>query len=72
MVAEKREFKVGDRVKHRKLGEGDVLDIYPLGEDTCVVVSFDKLGQKKLILRHAKLELVPQAAEEPEGGNEET
>jgi DNA helicase-2/ATP-dependent DNA helicase PcrA len=71
MVAAKPEFKVGDRVKHPKLGEGDVLDIYPLGADTCIVVSFEKLGQKKIILKYAKLQLVPEQVEEPEGGEEE-
>ena len=71
MAAEKTEFRIGDRVKHPKLGEGDVLDIYPLGQDTCVVVSFEKLGQKKLILQFAKLKLVPQPAAESEGGEEE-
>jgi DNA helicase-2/ATP-dependent DNA helicase PcrA len=69
MVASKPEFKIGDRVKHAKLGEGDVLDIYPLREETCIVVSFEKLGQKKLILQYAKLKLVPEKVEEPEGGD---
>ena len=72
MAASKPEFKVGDRVEHPKMGEGDVLDVYPLGEDTCVVVSFEKLGQKKLILRYANLEVVPVEVEEPEGGDKET
>jgi DNA helicase-2/ATP-dependent DNA helicase PcrA len=71
MVAAKPEFKVGDRVKHAKLGEGDILDIYPLGEDTCIVVSFEKLGQKKMILQYAKLQPVPVQVEETEGGKEE-
>ncbi len=69
MVASKPEFKIGDRVKHATLGEGDVLDIYPLREETCIVVSFEKLGQKKLILQFAKLKLVPEKAEEPKGGD---
>ena len=71
MVSGKSDFKVGDRVKHSKLGQGDVLDIYPLGEDTCAVISFEKFGQKKIILQYAKLELVPAQKEEPEGEEEE-
>ena len=46
MVASKPEFKMGDRVKHAKLGEGDVLDLYPLRDETCVVVSFEKLARR--------------------------
>jgi DNA helicase-2/ATP-dependent DNA helicase PcrA len=71
MAASKPEFKVGDRVKHPKLGEGDVLDVYPLREETCVVVSFEKLGQKKLILKYANLQVVPVEVEESEGGDKE-
>jgi hypothetical protein len=55
-------------VKHQKLGIGDVLDIYPFGEETCAVVSFEKFGQKKVVLKYAKLERIPEEAEESEGG----
>ena len=67
MVTSKSEFGIGDRVKHPKFGEGDVLDVYPMGEDTCAVISFEKIGQKKMILSLAKLKLVPPQKEEPEG-----
>jgi hypothetical protein len=33
MVAEKAEINVGDRVRHPKLGEGEVLDVHPFGEE---------------------------------------
>jgi DNA helicase-2/ATP-dependent DNA helicase PcrA len=73
MAAEKGEINVGDRVKHPKLGEGDVLDIHPFGEETCVVISFEHLGQKKVILRYAKLKVVqPEEEEEAEGEEEES
>jgi DNA helicase-2/ATP-dependent DNA helicase PcrA len=65
MATGKADFSIGDRVKHPKLGEGDVIDIYPMGEDTVAIVSFEKIGQKKMLLSYAKLKLVPQA-EEPE------
>jgi DNA helicase-2/ATP-dependent DNA helicase PcrA len=67
MTSGKTEFGVGDRVTHPKLGEGDILDIYPMGEETCAVISFEKLGQKKVILRYAKLKLVPKQQEPEEG-----
>jgi hypothetical protein len=70
MASGKAEFSIGDRVKHPNLGEGDVLDIYPVGEDTCAVISFEKLGQKKVILRYAKLKLVPKQQEKEESEKE--
>jgi hypothetical protein len=66
MASGKAQFKIGDVVVHKKLGKGDILDIYALGEDTCVVISFEKSGQKKMILRLANLELVSRAKGEPE------
>jgi hypothetical protein len=57
---------VGDVVRHKKLGKGDVIDVYPLGEDVCAVVSFEKSGQKKIVLRYANLEMVSRAKVEPE------
>jgi hypothetical protein len=70
MVAGKSEFGIGDRVEHPTFGEGDVLDMYPMGEDTCAVISFEKIGQKKIILKHAKIKLVPPQKEEPEAEEE--
>jgi hypothetical protein len=73
MVAEKAEIQVGDRVKHPKLGEGDVLDIHPFGEETCAVVSFEHLGQKKVVLKYAKLQVIhPEEEDEVEGEEEES
>jgi hypothetical protein len=66
MAAGKAQFKVGDVVMHKKLGKGDVLDVYPLGEETCLVISFEKVGQRKVILKFANLELVSRAKGEPE------
>ena len=73
MAADKGEISVGDRVKHPKLGEGDVLDIHPFGEETCAVISFEQLGQKKVILKYAKLKVVePEDGEEAEGEEEKS
>jgi len=68
MAADKAEVSVGDRVKHPKLGEGDVLDIHPFGDEMCAVISFEQLGQKKLILKYAKLKVVrPEDEVDAEG-----
>jgi DNA helicase-2/ATP-dependent DNA helicase PcrA len=70
MVAERPEINVGDKVRHPKLGEGEVLDIHPFGEERCAVISFENLGQKKIILKYAKLEMV-RPPEEAEAEGEE-
>ncbi|MFH1218879.1 MAG: hypothetical protein V1694_00290 [Candidatus Eisenbacteria bacterium] len=67
MAAGKAQFRVGDTVSHKKLGKGDILDVYPLGEDTCAVISFEKWGQKKIILKYAALELVSRSKTGAEG-----
>jgi hypothetical protein len=61
MASGKSQFRVGDTVSHKKFGKGDILDLYPLGEDTCAVISFEKSGQKKVILKFAALDLVARA-----------
>ncbi len=66
MAAGKGEVRIGDRVKHSNLGVGDVLDVHPLGEETCAIISFEQWGQKKIILRYASLEILPELEEEPE------
>ena len=73
MVSGKAQFRIGDTVMHKKLGKGDVLDVYPLGEDTVAIVSFEKSGQKKIILKYANLELVsrPKVEAEPKEGKPE-
>ena len=71
MVAEKAEISVGDKVKHPKLGEGEVLDIHPFGEETCAVISFENLGQKRIILKYAKLSVVRPEEEHDVEGEEE-
>jgi hypothetical protein len=70
LAQDKPELSIGDRVKHQKLGLGDVLDVYPFGEETCAVISFEKFGQKKIVLKYAKLERLPGEAGETEGGEE--
>jgi len=66
MASAKSQFRIGDTVTHKKLGKGDVLDVYPLGEDTVAIISFEKSGQKKIILKYANLELVSRPKAEAE------
>ncbi len=45
----KQNWKVGDRVSHRKFGLGVIEDVQPLNADCQVTVQFVKVGTKKLI-----------------------
>lgn len=47
-------FKIGDKVAHAKFGTGTVKDIIT-SPDAMLVVNFDNFGDKKLLLRFAKL-----------------
>jgi DNA helicase-2/ATP-dependent DNA helicase PcrA len=48
-------FAVGDRVMHRKFGEGDVLEIRGNGNDARIVISFAAYGQKEFALNIAPI-----------------
>ena len=46
----------GDRVRHHIHGSGKVVKVVPTGYGPQATVQFDKSGEKKLVLRYAKLE----------------
>ena len=48
-------FAAGDRVNHRKFGDGTVLSASKLGSDTLLEISFDTCGTKKLAAAFAKI-----------------
>ena len=50
------EFAPGDRVLHRKFGEGTVLDAKAIGADMFLKVKFDTVGEKNLMAAYVKLE----------------
>jgi DNA helicase-2/ATP-dependent DNA helicase PcrA len=52
------DYKVGDRVKHMKFGEGTVLGIEDGPRDYQVTVNFDTAGQKVMMASFAKLKKV--------------
>jgi DNA helicase-2/ATP-dependent DNA helicase PcrA len=51
-------FQPGDRVKHSVFGLGIVESAEPTGRDTLVIVLFEEVGRKKLLLSFAGLEKV--------------
>ncbi|MBE5801142.1 MAG: DNA helicase PcrA [Clostridiales bacterium] len=48
-------FKPGDRVMHRKFGEGNVLEIIGRGSDARIVISFVAYGRKEFALSIAPI-----------------
>ena len=48
-------FEVGDRVMHRKFGEGNVLEIRGSGNDARIVISFTAYGSKEFALSIAPI-----------------
>jgi DNA helicase-2/ATP-dependent DNA helicase PcrA len=53
------QFRVGQRVKHAKFGEGVVIESKPDGNDEEVTVSFKKSGVKRVLASFANLEKLP-------------
>ena len=49
------EIKKGDRVNHKKFGDGLVLAVTPSGGDFQIEISFDKVGTRTLMASFAKL-----------------
>lgn len=57
-AAEKPEFAVGDRVRHKAFGEGALRKMTPMGNDYLIEIEFDSGTTKKLMLRAAALHMV--------------
>ena len=51
-------YQVGDRVRHIKFGDGEVMAIVSGGRDYEVTVDFDKVGTKKMFATFARLQKV--------------
>ena len=52
------QYKEGQRVFHKKFGEGTINVIEPEGEDLKVDINFDKVGHKRLMAKFAGLEII--------------
>lgn len=51
-------YKEGQRIYHKKFGEGTINKIEPEGEDYKIDISFDKVGHKRLMAKFAGLEII--------------
>ena len=52
------EINPGDRVRHAKFGDGQVIGVRITGQDREVIVAFEETGVKKLLLSMALLEKI--------------
>ena len=51
-------YEAGQRVYHKKFGEGMINKVEPEGDDMKVDISFDKSGNKRLMAKYAGLEII--------------
>ncbi|MGN0164528.1 MAG: 3'-5' exonuclease, partial [Candidatus Ornithomonoglobus sp.] len=51
-------FAAGDRVRHRKFGDGTVVSAQAFGKDSILLIDFDTAGTKRLMAAFAKLERI--------------
>ena len=51
-------FKIGQRVKHTKFGEGIIESCEGVRDDLTLKINFDNYGKKKLVLNYANLEFL--------------
>ncbi len=52
------EYKIGEKVKHKKFGVGMVLSASKMGNDILLEIAFDTVGTKKLMAKVAPLEKI--------------
>ena len=51
-------YSEGQRIYHKKFGEGTITKLEPEGDDVKVDISFDKAGNKRLMAKYAGLEIL--------------
>ena len=52
------QYQEGQRIYHKKFGEGTITKLEPEGDDFKVDISFDKVGHKRLMAKFAGLEII--------------
>lgn len=52
------DYKKGQRVRHKKFGDGTVLDVQPLGNDIKLEIMFDTVGKKVLMAAFARPQIL--------------
>ena len=57
-AADKKSLKVGQRVRHKAFGEGMIVRVTAMGNDSLLEIAFDRVGTKKIMQNFAKLEVL--------------
>lgn len=52
------EVKEGDRIEHARFGKGTILTLDTSGTEASIIVDFDNLDTKKLLLKYAKFNIL--------------
>ena len=52
------DVSTGERVKHQRFGHGVIVDVEGTGANKKAIINFENVGEKKLLLKFAKLEKV--------------
>lgn len=52
------EIKIGSTIQHQRFGQGLIKDISGQGMNSMAVIHFDQAGEKKLVLKFAKLKVI--------------
>lgn len=53
-------IKAGQNVLHQRFGRGNVEELTGVGENKKALINFENAGQKQLLLRFAKLQILPE------------
>ena len=53
--ADAPQYKAGERVNHKKFGDGMILSANKMGNDMLLEIAFDTVGTKKLMAKVAPL-----------------
>lgn len=56
--ADVSKYKEGQRIYHKRFGEGNISKIEPEGDDLKLDIQFDKVGHKRLMAKFANLEII--------------
>ena len=51
-------YRIGDTVESPAFGQGTVLSVRPMGNDSMLEIAFEKVGTKKLMANYAKLKKI--------------
>ena len=56
--ADVSKYQEGQRIYHKRFGEGNISKIEPEGDDLKLDIQFDKVGHKRLMAKFANLEII--------------